>query len=234
LSYFPLAKIKKWFSKNEMQHKLVAYKTIIKIYLIFIMKKISISILFTFFMLCLNAQTATITSAQSLKIGDKAPDFTAKDQNGKVISLKEVLKKGPAIIVFYRGQWCPYCNKQLKNLNDSLSFLTEKGATVLSITPETAENVQKTVTKTKASFAVLEDKGLAIMNSYKVSFAVDENTITKYKKYGIDFEKANGENGANLPVPATYIIEKDGKIKYAFFNPDYSKRASVKDIITNL
>jgi peroxiredoxin len=198
------------------------------------MKRLSISVLFAFSMLYLNAQTTTIPSAQSLKIGDIAPDFKAKDQNGKEISLKDVLKKGPAIVVFYRGQWCPYCNKQLKNLNDSLSFLTQKGATVLSITPETAENVQKTVSKTKASFPVIEDKGLAIMNSYKVTFAVDENTITKYKKYGIDFEKANGENGANLPVPATYIIGKDGKIKYAFFNPDYSKRASVKEILSNL
>jgi peroxiredoxin len=197
------------------------------------MKKITLLIATAFIVFTSFAQTAPAT-AQSLKVGDKAPDFKALDQNGKEVSLEKILKKGPAIIVFYRGQWCPYCNKQLKNLNDSLSFLTEKGATVISITPETGENVQKTIAKTKASFPVLADKGLAIMNSYKVTFAVDENTITKYKKYGIDFEKANAENGANLPVPATYIIGKDGKIKYAFFNPDYSNRASVKDIIANL
>jgi peroxiredoxin len=198
------------------------------------MKKITFLVVATFFALTTFAQNNTTHTAQSLKVGDIAPDFTALDQNGKAISLKEILKKGEAVIVFYRGQWCPYCNKQLKNLNDSLSFLTEKNATVLSITPETNENVQKTIAKTKASFPILADKGMAIMNSYKVTFAVDENTITKYKKYGIDFEKANAENGANLPVPATYIVGKDGKIKYAFFNPDYSKRASVKDIIANL
>jgi peroxiredoxin len=169
-----------------------------------------------------------------LKVGDKAPQFTGLDQTGKKVNLQEILKKGDAILVFYRGQWCPYCNKQLSHLNDSLGLITAKGATVISITPETNDNIKKTVEKTKATFSIIEDKGLVIMNNYKVSFAVDENTITKYKKYGIDFEKANGANGANLPVPATYIIGKDGKIKYAFFNPDYSKRTSVKDIVDNL
>jgi peroxiredoxin len=72
------------------------------------------------------------------------------------------------------------------------------------------------------------------MKNYKVNFAIDEDTIEKYKKYGIDFDKANGTNGANLPVPATYIISKDGKIKYAFFNPDYRQRPSVKEILDNL
>ena len=75
---------------------------------------------------------------------------------------------------------------------------------------------------------------MAIMKSYKVNFAVDEKTVEKYKGYGIDFDKANGSNGANLPVPATYIIGKDGIIKYAFFNPDYKQRASIKEILDNL
>ena len=105
---------------------------------------------------------------------------------------------------------------------------------MLAITPETAENVKKTIEKTKTDFPVLEDVGLAIMKSYKVSFAVDNKTVSRYKGYGIDFDKANGSNGANLPVPATYIIGTDGKVKYAFFNTDYKKRASVKDILDNL
>jgi peroxiredoxin len=138
------------------------------------------------------------------------------------------------VLVFYRGQWCPFCNKQLSKINDSLSFIIAKGATVLTITPETADNIKKTIEKTKASYSIIEDKGMSIMKNYKVNFAIDEDTIEKYKKYGIDFDKANGTNGANLPVPATYIISKDGKIKYAFFNPDYRQRPSVKEILDNL
>ncbi len=186
-----------------------------------------------FFALNIYAQQDTL-KPQGLKVGDIAPQIEATDQDGNKISLKKLLEKGDVVLVFYRGQWCPYCNKQLSKINDSLSFINAKGAIVLTITPETNENIKKTVAKTKATFSILEDKGLAIMKNYKVGFAVDESTITKYKKYGIDFEKANGENGANLPVPATYIIGKNGKIKYAFFNTDYSKRASVNDILTNL
>jgi peroxiredoxin len=171
---------------------------------------------------------------EGLKVGDKAPAIVGTDQDGKKVSLKNILKKGEAVLIFYRGQWCPYCNKQLSHLNDSLSYITAKGGMIITITPETADNIKKTISKTKASFSILEDKGLAIMKDYKVNFAVDEKTIEKYKGYGIDFTKANGDNGANLPVPATYIVGKDGIIKYVFFNADYSKRASVKDIVDNL
>ena len=194
--------------------------------------------IFLFSVLCMissavAAQTATVYPA-GLKVGDAAPMFTAKDQNGKTVTLKQALKNGPVVILFYRGQWCPFCNKQLSHFSDSLQMLIEKGASVLAITPETEENVKKTVEKTRSSFSILEDEGMAIMKMYKVNFSVDENTITKYKGYGIHFDKANGSNGANLPVPATYIIGKDGIIKYVFFNTDYRQRASVYDILNNL
>jgi peroxiredoxin len=169
-----------------------------------------------------------------LKVGDKAPDFTAMDQNGQSVTLNKLLMNGDVVVVFYRGQWCPFCNKQLSHINDSLSLIVAKKATVIAITPETAENVKKTIQKTKASYAVLEDKGMAIMKNYKVNFSVDAETVEKYKKYGIDFDKANGANGANLPVPATYIIGKNGNVKYVFFNPDYKLRPSVKEMLDNL
>ncbi len=179
------------------------------------------------------AQSETVYP-QGLQVGDKAPDFTGKDQNGKILKLSKALKKGDVVMLFYRGQWCPYCNKQLSHFSDSLAMLTVKGAIVLAITPETGENVKKTIEKTKASFPVIEDDGMAIMKLYKVNFAVDEKTIVKYKGYGIDFDKVNGTNAANLPVPATYIIGKNRKIKFVFFNTDYRKRASVQDILNNL
>lgn len=179
------------------------------------------------------AQSETVYP-DGLKIGDTAPEFSGTDQHGKKISLKDALKKGDVVMLFYRGQWCPFCNKQLSHFSDSLQMLVDKGVTLLAVTPETPENIKKTLTKTKASFPVIEDQNLAIMKSYKVNFAVDEKTVTKYKGYGIDFDNANGSNGANLPVPATYIIGKDGKIKYVFFNTDYRKRASVQDILNNL
>lgn len=119
-------------------------------------------------------------------------------------------------------------------MNDSLSMITAKGATVVAISPEIQENVVKTIEKTKASFPVISDEKMKIMKDYQVNFAVPQATQERYKNFGIDFNVVNGENGANLPVPATYVIGKDGKIKYVFFNPDYRKRASVKEIVAYL
>ncbi len=174
------------------------------------------------------------TSPQGIGLNDKAPDFTANDQNGKKFSLKNELKSGAVVMVFYRGQWCPYCNKQLKELQDSLSFLKAKGATLVAVSPERPANISKTVEKTKAAYPVIFDDSLKIMKSYDVAFAVDYNTIERYKKYGIDFNDANGSNGATLPVPAVYIISKEGIIVFKHFDPDYRKRVSVREIMEHL
>ena len=171
---------------------------------------------------------------KGLNVNDKAPNFIATDQKGEKINLRKQLKKGNVVLVFYRGQWCPYCNKQLKQLEDSIGFIKDKGATVLAITPEVAENISKTIGKTKASYSILYDEGLKIMNAYKVAFQVEAKTVEKYKGYGIDFLKANGTNGASLPVPAVYIVNKRGIIIYRFFEVDYTKRSSVKDILDHL
>jgi peroxiredoxin len=181
-----------------------------------------------------NANAQTTLYPDGLKVGDKAPLFSANDQNGETVSLKNVLEKGPVVIIFYRGQWCPFCNKYLSRLNDSLQFIAGKGAAVIAIAPETVEGVTKTIEKTKASFSIISDADMAIMKSYKVNFAVDTATVSRYKKYGIDFDAANGSNGANLPVPATYIISKEGVIKYAYFNTDYRKRPPVQELLDNL
>src|SRR4029077_2245810 len=95
-----------------------------------------------------------------LFLASKAPDFKAADQFGKEIRLKDVLKKGKVVLVFYRGEWCPYCNRELAHLQDSLQMITDKGATVIAVTPEKPENIQKTVEKTKAGYSILCDVGL--------------------------------------------------------------------------
>ena len=119
----------------------------------------------TLFMILLFAPVFLIAQGtpMGLPVSVKAPGFAAKDQSGKTIRLTEVLKMGPAVIVFYRGQWCPYCNRQLIALEDSLSFIKEKGATLIAISPEKPENVAKTIEKTKATYSVLFDEGLKIM-----------------------------------------------------------------------
>ena len=178
--------------------------------------------------LCAMAQQPT-----GLTVGSSAPDFTLNDEEGNPIQLKRENETKTVVLIFYRGQWCPYCNRQLKGLNDSMQLIAQKGATIIAVTPEVNENIAKTIEKTKASFPILSDAGLKVMSDYKVAFPVDAETIEKYKKYGIDFDKANGSNGANLPVPAVYIIKK-GKITWRYFDIDYRKRPTVNEIISKL
>lgn len=171
---------------------------------------------------------------KGLPVGQKAPDFTAKDQKGRVFEMDKKLKEGPLVIIFYRGQWCPYCNKQLSHLEDSLSLFTAKGASIVAISPELPVNVEKTANKTKASYPLLHDDGMKIMRSYDVAFSVDPATLTRYKGFGIDLETANGENGANLPVPAVYIVNGKGIITFVYFDADYKKRPSVEELLSHL
>ena len=171
---------------------------------------------------------------KGLAVHAKAPDFSAKDQTGTTINLKDQLKKGSVVLVFYRGQWCPHCNKQLSKLEDSIQLIKAKGASLIAVTPEKQENIRKTIAKTKASYPILFDEGLQIMKSYDVAYAVDNTTIEKYKKYGIDFNESNGANGANLPVPAIYVINKEGVIVFRHFDPDYRNRATVEEILKHL
>ena len=180
--------------------------------------------------------SATSLFAQTgLKAGDKAPEFTAKDNAGKELDLKKLLKANKAVVLFfYRGQWCPYCNKHIQQLQDSLQLLTAKGAYVVGVTPETEENIAKTVGKTHAAFSMVSDKGYAIMKAYDVNYVMEQTQVTKYKGYGIDLEANNGNTDHMLPVPATYVIGKDGKLTYVHFDKDYRKRASIKTLLSVL
>jgi peroxiredoxin len=164
------------------------------------MKKLLL-ILTTFFFLQSNAQE----KPEGLFINSKAADFKGKDQNGKEVVMKDLRKKGPVVILFYRGYWCPYCNKELKRFQDSLQLLTDKGAQVIAITPEGKEGVDSTIARTGISFPVISDADMKIAKDYGVSFRVEDRTVGRYKNAGIDLLKINEQKEAYLPVPAVYI-----------------------------
>ena len=199
-------------------------------FVFYFMKKLVFLLISSFLAVFVFSQEAP----EGLFINSKAYDFKAKDQNGKEVRLRDLLKKGKVVLVFYRGQWCPYCNRQLKKLEDSLSFITEKGATLVAVTPELPENITKTIEKTKAEYPILFDEDLKIMKAYEVEYAVPENTLARYRNTGIKLDENNGKNGNYLPIPATYIINKDFTVTYRFFDPDYKKRPSVKEILAQL
>lgn len=187
-------------------------------------------------MLCLVLSvTVQLYAQEPLKIGDKAPLFSLKDNKGKTVDLKSILKGNQSVVLFfYRGQWCPHCNKHIKNLQDSLQLLTAKGAYIIGVSPETSTGIDQTVNKTKASFSIISDRDYKVMKAYKVNYVMEPGLADRYKKGGLDIALANGQADYVLPVPATYIIDKSGKIKYVFFDKDYRKRPSVKTLTANL
>jgi peroxiredoxin len=170
-----------------------------------------------------------------LSVGDKAPDFTGYDQTGKQVELKKLLEQGPIILFFYRGKWCSVCSRYLNDYQDSLKVLTDQGFNVVAITPESIENVEQTVKLHNLTFTVIYDCQEKIMKDYEVMFSVTKAYQEKIKsKYSIDIAENNGRDAARLPVPATYIINRDGIVVAVQFDPDYKNRASVKWMLKNL
>lgn len=170
-------------------------------------------------------------SQERLELFSEAPDFSGIDQFAEKIVLDEMLKKGPVVVVFYRGEWCPHCNRHMSNLQDSLHMINTFGARVVAVTPEKTSNITKTAEKTNAEFSIIYDKEHKIMDDYKVTFTLGVAKHLMYRIAGININEASGNDDRALPVPATYIIEKNGRIIGAHYNEDYTLRMPVSKIV---
>jgi peroxiredoxin len=172
---------------------------------------------------------------KGLNIGSKAPVIQGYSLDNEKINSKEILKSKNIVLIFYRGKWCPVCNRYLSNLNDSLKYITNKNAEIFVVGPETFENAEKTADKSGASFLLIPDTSFKILKDYDVLFNVTKKYQAKIKTFLMtDIAKNNNQYEATLPVPATYIIGKDGTIIWRHFNYNYSERASVREILDNL
>jgi peroxiredoxin len=172
---------------------------------------------------------------KGLEIGVKAPVIEGYSLEGKKIVSTEVLKEKNIVLIFYRGKWCPVCNRYLSNLNDSLKYIIENNAEILVVGPETFENAKKTAEKTDANYTLIPDTSFKILTDYDVMFSVTKKYQGKIKTFLMaDIANINNQEEAMLPVPATYIIGQDGVIKWMHFNYNYGIRATVKNIIENL
>jgi len=176
-----------------------------------------------------------VKEAFGLTIGETVKDFSGIDQNGNSIQLSELLKKGKVVIVFYRGQWCPICMPHIKKLQNNLDKIKEKNASIILISPENQENIQKTILKANVSIPILHDKNYEIMRSFDVDFTPRKSLLFIYNHIlKANLKNAQSDDTQTLPIPATYIIDSDGTIIFRQFNRDYKKRSKIKDILNQL
>lgn len=170
-----------------------------------------------------------------LQVGDKAPVFKLRNDKGEWVDLASLLEHGPVVVAFYRGAWCPFCNKELQDIQKKIVPAAEDlGATVLAISPEAQQHAVELKEKRSLSFDLLHDEDNKTAKRYGIAFTLDPDTVSKYKGYGIDVAAHNGTVNNELPIPATYIIDTEGVIRYAYVNEDYRKRANSKDVIEAL
>lgn len=168
--------------------------------------------------------------ATALKVGAMAPDAKVRDAKGAEMSLASLWEKGPVVLTWYRGGWCPYCNVQLKEYQGRLAEFTRAGATLVAISPQLPDASLSTAEKDGLAFPVLSDQGNVAASAFGLAYALPEEMGTKYRKL-IDFAKINGDEMSGLPLAATYVIDKGGKITYAFVDEDFRKRAPVQDLV---
>lgn len=168
---------------------------------------------------------------RALKAGDHAPAFILKDADGNDVSSADLLTKGPLVLSFYRGVWCPYCNMELQALQATLPLFQELGASLVSISPQTAPNSRKSVRQNGLGFPILSDPHNDVAAAFGLRFELPDYLIDLYKRLKNDLPAFNGDPSWSLPMPARYVIGQDGVILYAEVNPDYTQRPAPEDMI---
>lgn len=180
------------------------------------------------------ATAALIASGQAQrarKAGDRAPEFTLNDPDGRSVSSRDLLKQGPLVLSFYRGVWCPYCNFELQALEAALPDIVARGGKLVAISPQTAPNSRKSQRDNKLSFPILSDANSAVADAFGIRFALPDDLIALYKSFGNDLPLINYDPSWVLPMPARFVIGIDGVIAYAEVNPDYTQRPDPSELL---
>ena len=170
------------------------------------------------------APAPTADAVTPALIGTNVPVLTLRDVEGQPFDLKAAIAKAPTVLVFYRGGWCPYCNAQLAGLAKSAAQLKAMGYQIIGVSPDSPAELKKTIGKNQLDYTLVSDSKAQLIDAMGLGFTVDDATLVKYKEYGIDLEKSSGETHHILPVPAVYLVDPSGLIKFSYVNPNYKVR----------
>ncbi|MFQ5607611.1 MAG: peroxiredoxin-like family protein [Candidatus Zixiibacteriota bacterium] len=170
----------------------------------------------------------------ALNVGDRAPEFELPNALGERVSSTQLLENGPIVVTFYRGGWCPYCNLQLANLQESLPHFKAAGIQLVAISPQAPDNSIETVEKHNLEFEVLSDLDNMLARDFGIAYEMTRELDSAARGFGLNVRELNKTEKAELPLAVTYGIDADGVIKYAFLDLDYSRRAEPADILAAL
>ena len=157
-------------------------------------------------------------------LGTPLPDASLTTLDGEPTTLAKEAAGKPAILVFYRGGWCPYCNLQLSDLRLIQKEAEALGYQIIAISPDRPEELTRTLGKSKLEYKLLSDSKAEALRAFGIGFRVDDATVEKYKSYNIDLESASGEAHHVLPVPSVFIVDATGVLQFSYVHPDYKAR----------
>ncbi|MBB3386840.1 MULTISPECIES: peroxiredoxin-like family protein [unclassified Rhizobium] len=177
---------------------------------------------------------ASGAAERALKAGDKIPRFTLDDPDGNKVSSIDLLRKGPLVISFYRGVWCPYCNMELQALQQALPEFQALGASLVAISPQNPVNSRKSLRQNSLDFPILSDSHNDVAAAFGLRFEMQDYLVELYKSLKNDLPAFNGDPSWTLPMPARYVVGQDGTILYAEVNPDYTRRPEPEDMLPAL
>jgi peroxiredoxin len=171
----------------------------------------------------------------SIKVGDVLERFTLDDATGTPVSLDEILGSGPAVIMFYRGGWCPYCNLALRTYQQELlPQLDTFDARLVAVSPQSPDESLSTVEKAALEFTVLSDPGARLADRIGIAFDQADDVVAAQRRLGLDLTKVNAEGAIRLPRPTVLVVDQDRIVRFVDVQPDYTARTEVADIIAAL
>jgi peroxiredoxin len=170
-----------------------------------------------------------------LGVGDRVPDFSLPNIRGEQVHVRTLLLSGPIVLSFYRGSWCPYCNIELRALQQVLPEIERLGASMVAISPELPDRKVETEKENALTFPLLTDLGNDVARLFGIAYKLDEDLLHVYRERGHELETTNGPQGADtLALPATFVVDQSGTIRLAYINEDYAERLSTDEILLAL
>jgi len=170
-------------------------------------------------------------AARPLAVGTAAPDVAVKTVDGAAFPLATAFAEKPTVLIFYRGSWCPYCNRHLAALAELEPQLLALGFQVLAISPDTPAGLRQAATKNQLNYRLLSDRAMVASPAFGVAFRVDAGTEKTYRGHGIELAPVPGGEGTWLPVPAVFIVDRARTIRFVHSQPDYKVRLSAPDLL---